>query len=270
MRRHAFFLTHHKCASSWLRKLIEMHCRHAGLSFFASHLSKPKLNPDKDYDVSLFSNCDYDNFVRKFRPWLDVDATEAVHVIRNPLDIVVSAYYSHLNTHSDEDWPALVHQRRVLRSLDKNSGLMSTWVFLERNDFHHGAVGPLSAIRRWNYADTRIHTVRMEDLVSDRAFMLENFASWLGNIPDEILDACAFESLSGGRKAGTVDSDHHYRSGKFNQWREEMDPSLALAIYHSYQPVIDRFYPEVGQMLSADSSRKQNGVVKKVLYSVFC
>jgi hypothetical protein len=140
--------THHKCASIWLGHLLERYCAAFNKSFFNRRMSGFAPPADRNFDVLLFTNSDYQYCVQYFQPWLDSGSRPPLHVIRNPLDIVVSAYYSHLATHPVNEWPELARQRDVLRSLDKTSGMLATWVFLEQSDFDAGVVGPLFALRR--------------------------------------------------------------------------------------------------------------------------
>lgn len=247
----SIFLTHHKCASTWLVQILERYGATFGRSLFRTHLSGFRPPQEEHFDLLLFTNSDYDYCTRNFQPWLDAAPLPALHVIRNPLDLVVSAYYSHLSSHPLDTWPELARQRDVLRRLDKTAGMLATWVFLERSDFYDGAVGPLYALRRWNFNDPRIKTLRMEELVDDQRLVRSELQSRLGADPAEIVAHLTFEKLSGGRARGVVDDHHHFRSGKPQQWREEMDTSLAHAVYREYQAIVDRFYPDVEQMLRA-------------------
>lgn len=241
--------THHKCASKWLVSVLTACSAAFDKPLFKTHLSRSSPPQGRNFDISLVVNSDYDTCIESYGPWLTPGSRPALHVIRNPLDIVVSAYYSHLSAHSLVDWPQLAHQRDILLSLDKTSGMLATWVFLERGDFHAGAIGPLSALRRWNFDDPRIKTVRMEDLVGDVEFARSELWSLLGEDPAEILSQFTFDKLSGGRPAGVVDNENHYRSGLPHQWMHEMDRSLARAICQSYKHIIDTYYPDVERLL---------------------
>jgi hypothetical protein len=46
------------------------------------------------------------------------------HVIRDPRDMAVSAYFSHLYSHPTADWPELIKHRKILQSLSKREGLL--------------------------------------------------------------------------------------------------------------------------------------------------
>ena len=253
-RNPGIFLCHHKCASAWLSGILGLYCAAFHKSQFATHLSESAPENAADFDVLLFANSDYHFCAQHLRSWLRPEAPPALHLIRNPLDVVISAYYSHLTTHPTEGWPELAQQREVLRNLDKMSGMLATWTFLERTDFFNGAVGPLFALRRWNFDDPLIKTLRMEDLTSDPELVRSELQLRLGSDPADIVSQFTFEKLSGGRSKGVVDDQHHFRSGLSHQWVQDMDVALAKAIYHSYQDLIDRFYPEVASLLKDKAS----------------
>lgn len=242
--------THHKCASTWLMSVLKAGCAEYDRAMFVTHRSWQQPPPEKRFDLLLFLNGDYHFSVRTYQEILNSRAEPALHVIRNPLDILVSAYYSHLTTHPVEKWPELVHQREILRRLDKQAGMLATWVFLERSDFDNGVIGPLCALRRWNFNDHRIKTVRMEDLVRDEDLARAEMQTLFGADLREFIEQASFKKLSGGRQVGMTNDLHHYRSGESHQWLSEMDLSLARAIYETYKPLIDRFYPEVEGLLA--------------------
>lgn len=250
----AIFLSHHKCATTWLGEILKSYCAKHDLTLFGTQLSNWAPPPGQQFDVLILTNSFYESLASTCDDWLTRSPQPALHMIRNPLDLVVSAYYSHLNTHPSDKWPALAQQREILRKLDKVAGLLATWTFLERADFHHGAVGPLFALRRWNYADQRIKTLRMEDLVNDPELTRSELQNRLGRDPTDVIAEFTFEKITGGRSRGVVDDQHHYRSGNTDQWLEEMDVSLAQAIYRTYQTLIDTFYPDVKVKLQAKQS----------------
>ncbi|MCI0558084.1 MAG: hypothetical protein MN733_06285 [Nitrososphaera sp.] len=182
---------------------------------------------------------------------LEAHNRTAIHIIRNPLDMIVSAYYSHLHSHPADGWPELARQREVLRRVTKEAGLLATWVFLERSDFYDGAVGPLFSLRRWNFDDGNFKTLRMEDLVISSYELLQRETQYF--FCDDLNDVIAensFEKLSDGRAVGIVDTGHHYRSGETHQWLKEVDLSFAHVVYQEYKNIMDAFYPEVAYLLT--------------------
>ena len=186
-------------------------------------------------DIAIINNGSYG--------FLDNKIEEGIHIIRNPLDIIVSAYFSHKNTHSTAEWPKLRIQRQFLNLVGKQEGFRLTWKFLERPDFYDGAEGPLYALRRWNFDDDRFVTLRMEDAVLDPNGV---FDPLLGprypscRLPDA--RDHTFEAVSG-RKRGVVDDRSHYRSGLPEQWRHELPAAVVEYVRERFEVLLTRFYP---------------------------
>ena len=103
------FFSHHKCATRWL---VDYLTRVAALnewSFF--HTDYHDQAPDRSADIAFFGNETYSRIVEQ--------NCCGFHIIRNPLNIVISAYNSHRETHPTDNWPQLCRQRAVLsRSLE--------------------------------------------------------------------------------------------------------------------------------------------------------
>jgi hypothetical protein len=225
---------HHKCASTWILKYIEHYCRINSLNMFRSNLSN--VIPETAYDVVSLINASY--------PYLRHRIPRGIHIIRNPLDIVVSAFFSHRNTHSLHGWPALSAQRGVLRSASDHDGMHLTISFLERDDFYANAVGPLHALRHWDFSDERFLTLRMEDLVMDPDGVIGSALQepdLKRHLPDP--SAFTFEAITG-RRVGEVDTTSHYRSGATGQWRNLLPPTARAYISAHFEPLLQRFYPE--------------------------
>lgn len=200
---------------------------------FGSHYSEPNL--DMNSDLVLLTNASYRYVRDRF--------AKATHVIRNPLDLIVSAYYSHRNTHPLDGWPELEAQRRVLRSASEPDGMLLTIAFLEREEFYNGAVGPLYALRHWDFSDNRYSTIRMEDLVINPGLLSESLRTnekSQRQLPDP--KAFTFEAITG-RQVGQLDMISHYRSGAAEQWRQALPEVAQAYICTHFEPLLRRFYP---------------------------
>jgi len=250
-----YFLTHHKCATSWLVNILSRYCSNHQLGFFTTHLSAVLPDSSIDYRILAYTNSEYEFCKSHSGLNIGTHNQTAIHIIRNPLDLIVSAYYSHLHSHPIDGWLQLARQRYTLRRVHKKAGLIATWVFLEQSDFYDGAVGPLFSLRRWNFDDSTFRTLRMEDLVINTYDLFQKetqgfFAEDLAGV----LAESSFEKLSGGREIGIVDKEHHYRSGRAHQWVDELDLPLAHAVYERYKSIFDAYYPEVTDFLRKGSS----------------
>lgn len=229
-------LTHHKCASAWLEGYINEYCGINRFDVFRTRYSD--IPPEVPQKIRIVLNASY----RTAKNWPE----GGIHVIRNPLDIVVSAYYSHRNTHSLNGWPQLSAQRDILRSFDEHDGMMLTLSFLERDDFYQDTVaGPLHALRHWNYDDDRFSVIRMEDAVQDPARVVGSLllARHSGShLPDP--DRHSFQAVTG-RRVGEVNDASHYRSGQPGQWRTALPAAVVAYMRAHYEPFLRRFYPDV-------------------------
>jgi hypothetical protein len=79
------------------------------------------------------------------------------HVIRDPRDLIVSAYFSHLHSHSLATWPRLAEHRRQLQSTDKSAGLLLEMEFSRR---------VLADMANWDYTQPGVLELRMEDMIA--------------------------------------------------------------------------------------------------------
>lgn len=226
-------LTHHKCGSSWTERYLGDFCTRNSLAMRGTHFSSVPLRGA----INFYRNASYEFLSSRLH-------SAALHIIRNPLDIVVSAYFSHRNTHDLKVWPDLLKHRQLLQSVSTSEGLLLTLAFLERDEFDLGVAAPLHALRRWNYDDKRILTVRMEDAVSDPTASLG--ALLARRFPGSVLpsaDDHTFKAIAG-RDQGVIDDASHYRSGKRDQWKEILPVSVVRYIRTHYGDVLKRYYPD--------------------------
>lgn len=199
MMMRTIIATHHRCASTWMRGMIEN-------IFPDAYISHRNKDGGPNYFI-VYLNADYDFLERTFF----LENYFVLHIIRNPFDLIVSAYYSHLNEHSRKGWPALTKQRRRLQEVDKVIGFQRTMEFLERPDFYdENTPGPLYALDRWNFDDRNILTVRMEDLVAAVPF-----------------------------------KDNRNASDRIGTWDEELPLKFIYGVYKKYKNYVDKFYPEM-------------------------
>ncbi|NND69939.1 MAG: hypothetical protein HKN43_00005, partial [Rhodothermales bacterium] len=192
-------------------------------------------------------NADVD-YVRQLPPH------KAFHIIRDPRDIVISAYYSHRYSHATDGWPELTQYRELLKSMTEEEGLLEEIRFRSRS-FKH--------LESWDFDNPDIHEIRFEEFVKadaktligafDFLGLLDNsdynfgkrtkgiyreFAAFLRantpvSIPRSLLgdtmsvpDFFAitwrnrFAAKSRGRKEDTANVRSHYRKGQSGEWSD--------------------------------------------------
>src|SRR5262249_29817599 len=122
------FFGHHKCASTWVHSILAPVCAEAGWKLAYLYDETSFGNDLAAYvrqnavDVVSYVNADA-RFLKALPPH------RAFHVVRDPRDLTVSAYFSHRNSHPTRDWPALLDHRARLQKLDKDEGLLAEMEF---------------------------------------------------------------------------------------------------------------------------------------------
>jgi len=145
---------------------------------------------------------------------------QGIHVLRDRRDLTVSAYFSHLNTHSTEDWPELAKQREKLKGLSEEDGLIATIQFL---DFVWEAFRTIQADHR----DYRIHTMMFEEFIENPVKAWQDVVEWYRWDVDveSVVEHFSFEKLTG-RKQGEEDQNHHMRKGIVGDWKNHFTPKV--------------------------------------------
>jgi hypothetical protein len=229
------FLSHHKCATTWFGTYLLQFASLNNLTCAITHFSD---RLPTDADVVFLTNANYG--------FISSRIDRAAHVIRNPLSIVPSAYFSHRYSHSTDSWPELVLQRSLLNAASEHEGLFLTLAFLEREDFYQGAVGSLLSLRTWKYEDQRYRTFLMEELTAEVSKVFSAMLEHQGYAPDEFQlpdpEAFVFEKFSGGRSRGVMEESAHYRSGDPENWRLHLSPAME-AYVRSHLHNVMQFYP---------------------------
>jgi hypothetical protein len=177
-----------------------------------------------------------------------VDDFVGIHVVRDPRDIGLSAYFSHLYSHSTDWWPELADHRQRLEGLNFTDGLLADLAFTETLVTDGFPITVFPAMDQWNYHDPRIMEIKFETLVTSPLEVLSDAFGHLGllsqdreprlEILRELVEANAFEKLSGGRRVGRKDNQHHYRSGLAGEWRQHFEPPHRAWFKERYQGLL--------------------------------
>jgi hypothetical protein len=275
------FFGHHKCATGWITKILMEVCFRLGLTLeithreveFADYPSLGAYADDQDADVLIYTNA-------KIEHVRDLSFQRGFHVIRDPRDVLVSAYFSHLHSHPTDHWPELEEHRHRLESLSKEDGLLAEMEF---------SAEEFEDMYRWDYAREDVLEWKLEELspkpfqgfveVMDFLDMLDrsrtdglgrtvkaagltvNRLLYKGrhvlpaeddaptvqtwpSIPTEtlrsILDAKSYENLSGGREKGEEDVTSHYRKGVPGDWVNHFSPELKAAFKRRFGGLLQK------------------------------
>jgi len=165
-----FFFGHHKCATTWICDILKLACRDLGLRFASLHspaMFDYRLDAfaaDNRIDFLAYTNADIQH-VRALPP------LRGFHVIRDPRDIVVSAYFSHLLSHPTDEWAALSDHRKKLQEVSKNEGLFLEMDFRSRQ---------FELLYNWDYGRPDVLELKMETLVAAPYEQMAKIFSFLG------------------------------------------------------------------------------------------
>jgi hypothetical protein len=210
------YFGHHKCGTVWIVSIVKEIAEIAGLRV-AHHHNDSGFGGDIvaygekfPFDFWCYTNADY-CFVRGL-------AVRGFHVVRDPRDLVVSAYFSHLNSHPEEGWPQLHHFREFIRSLSKEEGLLREMEFI---------APVLYNMLVWDRPAPGVCDVRFEELIADPSGLFCEIYARMGLVPHRISETVvrdavernSFRRFSGGREPGTEDARHHFRKGIPGDWR---------------------------------------------------
>jgi len=141
---------------------------------------------------------------------------KAFFVLRDPRDIVVSAYYSLRYSHNPMG--EVLTLRKALCNMSLEEGLIFVIEYLKSKNL-------FEALRSWTEAedDDRILLVKYEDFAVNYRVVVENILSHCGiyipqDVFDKLIDKYSFKRIRG-KSTVIEDPASHYRKGKPGDWK---------------------------------------------------
>jgi hypothetical protein len=223
------YFGHHKAASTWIKDVVQDACAELGLRCVYVHHPRQfesglkQLIEQQKVDFLIHANAQMDH-VKELLGQL-----RGFHVVRDPRDMAVSAFFSHLNSHPAQEFPHLLEYRDKLRSATKEDGLLMELA----RPYVYGAMSA------WDYSLPNVLELRMEDVVREPREWFGRIFDFLGIVDGHVasgkggagrpcltLDMVAeivarndFTNKTGGRRPGEEDIHSHYRKGVPGDWK---------------------------------------------------
>lgn len=283
------FYGHHKCASTWIHSVLEQVVADTGHRICYLYDERqfdrdlPRWVEKEGIEFLSYVNADHAHTK-------DLPAHRGFHIVRDPRDLLVSAYFSHKNSHPTHAWPELIPYREKLEGLSKEEGLLAELDF-SATWFDHMA--------RWDYDQDHILEIQQETFTPDpyRGFLEVfrhlgfvgeehyNKSRWPGylarsamnilnrkklfplrspmdTIPGERLLGIVydnrFEKYTGGRKSGKEDSKSHYRKGVGGDWVNHFFPELEAGFKERYGDLVLKLGYADSPDWSAEAEREKS------------
>ena len=237
------FFGHHKGATTWIGNIINQICQSSGLKCIRANSPKWfKFNLQNYIDEN---KADFLNYINADITYVNqLQSFKGFHVIRDPRDIAVSAYFSHLHTHPTEVWPELLEHRKKLVDIPKDEGLLLDIEFSNRLRLDGHNLNLFSSMKNWDYSNPHIMEVKFEDIIQNSHELFSKVFDFLGllnkppvgclqqkivtgNISREILfqniESNNFLNLTNGRNTGEENRNSHYRKGVVGDWKNHFN-----------------------------------------------
>lgn len=160
------FFGHHKAGTTWIMSILNSLCMDMGIKHV--HCHSPKIFNFKLQEFISKNNIrfiSYTNanikFIEPLLPFI-----KGFHVVRDPRDVIVSAYFSHLYSHSDRFWPELKDYRQQLKNVTKEEGLIITIKNLELLKTDGVELQFFNSLETWNYTLPNILEIKFEEFIN--------------------------------------------------------------------------------------------------------
>jgi hypothetical protein len=204
--------SHHKVGTVWFKRVLKAVADSYGLRFEAPRHDRPS-----DTTEVVF----FDNAYRFKHEYVEGRSFRGSHIVRDPRDLVVSAYHYHLRTteawalEPSDEWDGKSY-RDYLGSLNAHDGLMA--------EITRSARSGLASMGTWDYNQPEFLELRYENVLRDEASAFESLFRHYGFRSSE----CSASVETARRFSLDVvrgHQDEHVRSGQPGEWRSAFEPS---------------------------------------------
>lgn len=233
--------THHKTGSVWMANIFRALKRHEKLHLHTK--AQAELPPNTDIFLQDHSKVDLKALQARFAG----RGVRAVHVIRDPRDVVISGCFYHVKT--VEKWannPKKEYGGKSYRQAISALGSDHDKLLFEMD---HAGGKTIREMVAWDYSQKDVcFEARYEELIVDRELkVFKPMMEFLGYQGERLELALKFVrelSLFGGA-AGSDPADH-IRSGEGRQWVSVFTPELKQAFKARFPDALQRLGYEAG------------------------
>ncbi|SMY09212.1 sulfotransferase domain-containing protein [Flavimaricola marinus] len=219
-------LSHHKCATNWLRSILRILVSRDKSIVDIKHGSIKRINEEASEGLpTILANV---NATQSSLKGLDLSSQPAVHFVRDPRDAFVSNYWSWLKSHKNNN-ENIENFRVIAADLSVEGGMLELI-----DQFQMGL-----QLQTWDSSTWENRKqVRYEDLLSDFESTLKSILEPSGLILDgAFIDLVKREtafSKFAGRDPGSEDTSHHYRKGVNGDWKNYFTPKIEKRFFDTY------------------------------------
>lgn len=201
---------YHKVGTAWFIRVLRSVARYYGLKF--QHDNQDNFKRNTDVFLEHMSRID----TEKLPDYI------GSHMIRDPRDMIISAYFYHLWT--KEEWAhiprksldGLTYQQH-LNSFDREEGLLA-----EMRGTSKEVIEEMAA---WDYNNPYFIEIKYEEILHNEVEVFAKIFKHYGFSKQaihnclQIAEQYSFKNKSN-RKKGTVKKYSHLRSGRTQEWKE--------------------------------------------------
>jgi len=225
-----FHSCYHKCLTFYFFNVYKTFAESRSMKLQYLH-NDSQIMPDTDLLLDPHSR------IKERQLLAGVVSYRGSHVIRDPRDLLISAYFYHLKT--DEEWcakpnpvnatlPADVSYQQHLRSLDLQQGLLF--------ELNNVAGDSIARMTQWDYADPNILELRFEDILGAEMATFQRLFEWYGFATDMVKQAAAIADDLALKNAdsGSAVLQHARAGSRIGQWRDFFGPAIKRTFKHRF------------------------------------
>ncbi len=222
--------THHKTGTVWMRRTFHKFAEAHGIPIIRI---RPRSDPS---ELPATGPALVVNWASAFPRWLlDSPEARALHMIRDPRDVLISGARYHLTARTgNEKWLARPRPEFGGQSYKERINALPDLAARLRFEMHHKHKATLAEMLAWPYGHPHAVDLRYEDMIGDTDCALFRAAletmAVAGFDIDGLVESYWTHSLFGGiadrgNRTGNVAA--HIRSGRKAQWREALPRAVA-------------------------------------------